>query len=339
MAAHVDDGIDVLDHHRALLHAGAAGGARPQGFGIDQAVDDRLVRMAAVLADRLARIGAAGERGVGATGQADDHVLDELFRVQRLAGGKRRAHGFALAALHAGVEAEQLVPGEIDRFLHAQWRVRVFQVQRLEAGGTAAAKALGTAVPGQVQGTGEGVLHRPAPGHAEEQLGHAPQHANTQQRHQHPATGAFGQDAGHRQRGDEEACREHQQALGQAHPRALGQARRWVEAALEDEQGTAEHDHRGDQQGVAKDLAVQAEAVHQDRQHGRKHEAAGGGHVGLGHVLVALDHVVQVHQVTPWHGQQAAEQIDLARPPTPPHAHPAQGAEHRQGERCEQQDG
>ncbi len=78
--------------------------------------------------------------------------------------------------------------------------------------------------------------------------------------------------------------------------------------------------------------------MHQDRQHGRQHEAASGGHVGLGHVLVALDHMVQVHQVTARHGQQAADQVDLGRPATPPHAHPAQGAEHCQAKGSEQQD-
>ena len=35
VAAHVDDGVDVLDVHRALLDAGAAGGARPQHVGVD----------------------------------------------------------------------------------------------------------------------------------------------------------------------------------------------------------------------------------------------------------------------------------------------------------------
>jgi len=79
--------------------------------------------------------------------------------------------------------------------------------------------------------------------------------------------------------------------------------------------------------------------VHQDRQRSRQHEATGSGHVGLGHVLVALDHVVQVDQVTPRHGQQAADQVDLARPATAPHAHPAQGAEHCQAKGSEQQDG
>ena len=33
LTAHVDDAVDVLDVHRALLDAGPAGGARPQHVG------------------------------------------------------------------------------------------------------------------------------------------------------------------------------------------------------------------------------------------------------------------------------------------------------------------
>ena len=343
VAAHVDDGVDVLDHHRALLDAGTTGGAGPQGVGLDQALaaldHDRLVRSAAVLAERDARVGAAGELGVGATGQADDHVLDQLLRVQRLAGGEGRADCLALAALHAGVEAEQLVPGEVGGFFHAQGGFDIVQVQRLQTGRATAAEALGAAVPGQVQGAGEGVLHRPAPGHAEEQLGHAPGHADGEDDRQNPAAEVGWQDAGHRQRGDEEAHREHQQALGQAVPRALGQARRRVAAALGDEQGADEHQHRGRQQGVAEDLVVQAETMHDDRQHGRQDETAGGGHVGLGHVLVALDHVVQVDQVAAWHRQQAADPVDLGRLAAAPHQKALACAEHGQGQCGEQQNG
>ena len=37
VAAHVDDGVDVLDVDRALLHTGATGRARPQDVGVDDA--------------------------------------------------------------------------------------------------------------------------------------------------------------------------------------------------------------------------------------------------------------------------------------------------------------
>ena len=343
VAAHVDDGVDVLDHHRALLDAGPAGGAGPQGVGVDQGLaiqrDDRLVRAAAVLAQRFAWIGAAGELRVVAAGQADDHVLDQLLRVQRLAGGERRAHRLALAALHAGVEPEQLVPGEVAGLFHAQRRLRIGQVERLEAGGAAAAEAFGAAVPGQVQGTGEGMLHRPAPGHAEEQLGHAPGHANGEEAGEEPAAEAFRQDPGHRQGGEEEARGERQQALRQAHPGALRQPRRWVEAAAGDEQRADEHQRRGRQQGEAEDPAVQPETVYQDRQQRRQDEAAGGGDVGPGHVPVALYHMVQVHQVATRHLHEAADPVDFGGSAAAPHEEALRGAEHGKCQGGEEQDG
>ena len=52
-----------------------------------------------MLADWFAWIRAASELGIGAASEADDHVLNQFFRVQRLAGSERRARGFTLAAL------------------------------------------------------------------------------------------------------------------------------------------------------------------------------------------------------------------------------------------------
>ncbi|MNE92303.1 hypothetical protein D3C80_1900110 [compost metagenome] len=84
---------------------------------------------------------------------------------------------------------------------------------------------------------------------------------------------------------------------------------------------------------------MQAEAVHDYRQQCRQDEAAGGGHVGPGHVLVALDHMVQIDQVTARHGQQATEPIDLGRSPAAPHEETLARAEHGEAECGEQQDG
>ena len=84
---------------------------------------------------------------------------------------------------------------------------------------------------------------------------------------------------------------------------------------------------------------MQAETVHEDRQHGGQDEAAGGGDVGLGHVFVALDHVVQIHQVATRHLQQAADPVDLGRPAAAPHQKAPGRAEHGQAEGGEQQDG
>ena len=47
---------------------------------------------------------------------------------------------------------------------------------------------------------------------------------------------------------------------------------------------------------------MQAQAMHQNRQHGRQHKAASRGDVGVGHVFVAGNHMVQVDHVPPGHG-------------------------------------
>jgi len=331
-AAHIYDCIHVLDHHRTLFDASTAGGAGPQRIRIDQTVDDGLVRIAAVFTYRFARIRAAREVRIGAARQTDHHVLNQLLGVERLPGGKRRARGFALAALHAGVKPEQLVPGEVLGFFHAQGRGTVVQVQWFQTCGAAAAEALGPAVPGQMQGSGEGVFHWPAPGHAEKQLRHTPQHTNRQHRRQHPAAKAFGQQTGHRQGEDKKTHRERQQAFRQAHPRAFGQARRRVKATFKYKERADKHQRRGEQQGITQDAVMQPQTVHQNRQHRRQHKATGGGDVGVGHVFVASDHVVQIDHVTLGHGQQAAQPIDLRRTATAPHVHAPRGAQNGQSQ-------
>ncbi|MNN00352.1 hypothetical protein D3C81_1129390 [compost metagenome] len=84
---------------------------------------------------------------------------------------------------------------------------------------------------------------------------------------------------------------------------------------------------------------MQAKAMHQDRQHRCQDEAASRGHVSVGHVLVAGDHVVQVDHIAPWHGQQAAQQIDLRRPTLAPHPHAPQRAKDGKAQGGEQEDG
>ena len=58
--AEVDHGIDVLDHHRAFLHAGAAGGAGPEGIRVDHGADDGLDGAAMGEAERASGMAVAG---------------------------------------------------------------------------------------------------------------------------------------------------------------------------------------------------------------------------------------------------------------------------------------
>ena len=317
-APHVDDGVHVLDHHRALFDTGSAGGAGPQRVSVHQAVDDGLMRSAPVLTEGLAGVRAACKVSIGAPRHAHHHVLNQLLRVQRLACRKGRARGFALAALHTGVKPQELVPGEVFRFFYAQRGAAIGQVQGFQTGGAPAAKSLGAAVPGQVQGASKRMLHRPAPGHAEEQFAHAPDHAHNQQRGQRPAPKAFRQHPRHGQGQDEKTRGKHQQAFRQAHPRAFGQTARRVEATFEDKQRPHTHQRRGTQQGVGEDALMHAHPMNQNRQHRRQHKAARRGHVGVGHVAVAGHDVVQVVHVALGHGQQAAQQIDAGRAALPP---------------------
>ncbi len=113
----------MLDHHRAFLDAGAAGGAGPQRVRVDHrpGADDGQFRPADAGDGPGVRIGAAGVSRVGgARLEAGGEVLDQPLRVERLAGGEGRAGDLAAPALDAGVEADQPVEGEVGRRCRAE---------------------------------------------------------------------------------------------------------------------------------------------------------------------------------------------------------------------------
>ncbi len=83
---------------------------------------------------------------------------------------------------------------------------------------------------------------------------------------------------------------------------------------------------------------MQAETVHQNRQHNRGHRAARCGHMGVGDVFVTRDHMMQIDHVTLGHGQQPTEQIDFRGPAVAPQGYPPPGAQRRKGKGAEQQD-
>jgi len=141
VAAHVDDVVDVLDVDRALLDAGAAGGAAPEhvgvddaavGLGADQRADGLLGRAAedplvAGLGHVVVGVGARvvevrhvvlwrglAPEDVGRLGeQVVAQVHDDELRAQRLAGVPRRALALAPAALGAAGHVEVGVPAEV----------------------------------------------------------------------------------------------------------------------------------------------------------------------------------------------------------------------------------
>ena len=151
VAAHVDEVVDVLDVDGALVDAGAAGGARPQGVG----VDDRALVASGGRRRRSRRSRGAGRsrarrpaggpprpgpsraawrgsprrprRARGSSpcffctasdvGRLRERVVaqvhDHELRAQRLVGVPRRALALAAAALGAGRDVEQALPGEV----------------------------------------------------------------------------------------------------------------------------------------------------------------------------------------------------------------------------------
>ena len=106
VAAHVDDGVDVLDVHRALLDAGAAGRARPQHVGVDHGCRPGSP-------PRRRRPGCVCMHPVGVGEHVVAQIHDEELRRQRLAGVPGRALRLAPPALGAGGHVEELLPREV----------------------------------------------------------------------------------------------------------------------------------------------------------------------------------------------------------------------------------
>ena len=127
VAAHVDDRVDVLDVDRALLDAGAAGGAGPQHVLVDDRVGpvrvvgrERVGDVVAGVADQrhlgqrwrrprrsAVALGLGGEqpRRLGVRVVAQRH--HEHLGRQRLVGVPGRALALAAAALGAGVKSSR----------------------------------------------------------------------------------------------------------------------------------------------------------------------------------------------------------------------------------------
>jgi hypothetical protein len=106
VAAHVDDGGDVLVADRADLHAGAAGGARPQDVLVD---DPARQEHGGVLGVELLAL----QRGLVAILHVMLEVGDQVHGLQGLAGEGRRAVVRAATALGAGQPVEDLLPAEV----------------------------------------------------------------------------------------------------------------------------------------------------------------------------------------------------------------------------------
>ena len=129
VAAHVDDGVDVLDVDRALLDAGPARRARPEH----------------VVGDDLGHEGLRGSFAEQLVAQVHD---DELGR-ERLARVPGRALALAAPALGAGHEVQELLPGEVLDPAGAEDRVLVHRLD-VDLG-----RLVEGAEPGRLAGEGD----------------------------------------------------------------------------------------------------------------------------------------------------------------------------------------
>ena len=124
VAAHVDDVAHLLDEDGALLLAGTAGGARPEGVVVDD-VADQAPCSAGVPEPRARRRSKGSALTIGschfqsAPGYSLIRSRRSMISVlgeRGWPGGVGRAGVLAAAALGAGVGVEELLPGEtVDR--------------------------------------------------------------------------------------------------------------------------------------------------------------------------------------------------------------------------------
>ena len=117
---HLHDLRNLLDHDRALFHAGATGCARPQRLFLDHwpnqrrlAFDRRSGSIAICFAKRQGKFERIELVQVFAK------IEDQLLRRERLFGQRGRTVYLAAATFGTGVEIEQILPGELLEFAHA----------------------------------------------------------------------------------------------------------------------------------------------------------------------------------------------------------------------------
>ena len=145
VAAHVDDVVDVLDVHRALLDAGATVGAGPQHVGIDDAA---LLGGADQRAQRLLGAGTfdAGEAVLGHT--VSVQAVAQLGEVDRTLFGHR------LALDDVGSLGEQVIAQVHHHELGRQWLTRVpGRALRLAATTLGTGRHIEVGLPGEVLDT------------------------------------------------------------------------------------------------------------------------------------------------------------------------------------------
>ena len=273
-----------------------------------------LAGTARVLADRNAGRRAARVLRVRTADHADDEILNQLLRIERLTRRERGARGFALAALHAGIEAQQLIPAKLDRLADAVFlRIEhgLFQGRRRhDFLLVLRPEAFLTRMEREMQKTRHRVLHRAALRRAE---GHRVRARRDQQRDDdreragHPRSGQQ-----HEQR---ETERERAEQQRQAVPRSMRQTRGHVlrTTALVHEHRADEHDDRRDEDRAVEPRRVDRETVVEEDERHREDRAAGGRDVRLRDIRIARHDMMQIDEIALRDGQQIRPSVCAGR--------------------------
>ena len=119
---HIDNLGNMLNKHRAFVHAGATGPATPQFRLEDRGLRSILSAISDQGTDQRGLHGLsavpAGHRG--RSSQLPLHILNQLTGRKRGTTDRRRAHRFAAPAIHASIEVHQALPAKSLQRTHAE---------------------------------------------------------------------------------------------------------------------------------------------------------------------------------------------------------------------------
>ena len=297
-----------------------------------------------MLAQRNAGRRAAGIRCIRSADHACHEILDQLLRIERLARSERRTGRFALAALDAGIEAQQLVPAKLHRLADAVFlRIERGHLERRRRHDVMfvalAREALLTRMEREMQQTCHRVLHRTA---ARRAKGHRERARRDQQRDDDRERTRHR--AGRQRDEQRETERERSEQQRQAVPRAAREPRghglRAMPAAP-DEHRADEHDQGGEKDQLVEPRRVDREAVVDEHERHREDRAARRRDVRLRDIRIARNHMMQVDEIALRDRQQVGPAVGArgGGPPFAPIRRPLRDRKGESGHRYPQQDG
>lgn len=190
----------------------------------------------------------------------------------------------------------------------------------------------------QMQHTGEGVFHRPTPGHTQKHFSQAPGHHGREKHGQYPAADGSGHHTRCGQSNNENPSENATRLLGRRiqgpfESRAGGLRRRKATNRLPPNMHSVAASKGHVSQALLRPRPCTAIAI------GAARANPGRRHVGTGNVLVALHHVVEVDKIAPGHRRQPTEKANIRGTPLSPQDNPTSRPDDQQHQRREYQDG